>query len=258
MTRSHNRFQTLPELSSVDFDNIDQINDYAARLIAIGDSLGVINSPVRLQSKEAAAIYRIAAEWVTTVKSRLMTMALSDAIMIVDSYEIMFRIANRTSATPAETNSVKLACFEAMISGDKTVDEYILFRLIRRAIRQREKAFLGRPLSWTCLKESQWHKEAKAGFEQTNLHDYDIINRVSILLESDLLAFEGNRQQQFKKHLFDRYRHFLEKATPNDRRLTPAAMDFLLASARFLSDNEFDRYYKSLNRHNKSLIQNAS
>lgn len=126
---------------------------------------------------------------------------MSDAVRILDSYGIMYRIANRGPVKPIGIDSVKLAAFEALIRGEKNNDEYIMFRLISKTIRIREKNFLGKPLKWSCLKEYQWHKETKEGFDRTKLSDYDIINRTSILLESDRYVFEGSHQLDFKRQI---------------------------------------------------------
>lgn len=241
-----NQIQTFLNLSSVNFEKVDEVNRFAGNLINLGNSLGAINDSKRLQSQEAVAIYQAAKGWVNTVKNRLPLMTLSDAVRVIGTYEIMYRIANWTSAKPIEIDNVKLAAFDAMIHGDKNVDEYIMFRLIRKAIRQREKVFLGKPLKWSCLKEDQWHKEAKTGFDRTKLSDYDILNRTSILLESDLYAFEGRRQQDFKHQLFNSTRHYLDNYDTTDSKTQFAAEQYLYASAKFLTEEEFDKYHSQV------------
>lgn len=92
----------------------------------------------------------------------------------------MHRIAFGSSPNVEEINRLKLEAFDAMIHGDKEVDEYIMFRVIRTAVRQRNKAFLDKPLTWSCLVLERWHKEAVDGFDNTKLTDYDIQSRVNI------------------------------------------------------------------------------
>lgn len=65
-------------------------------------------------------------------------MSLADTERVIDTYEIMYQIVNWTSAKLIEIDNVKLTAFDAMIHGDKNVDEYIMFRLIHKAIRQRK------------------------------------------------------------------------------------------------------------------------
>lgn len=242
----HNQIQTLLDLSSVDFDKVDEVNRFAGNLINFGSSLGAIGGPTRIQSKEGIAIYQAAKGWVEAVKNRLLTMSPSDAVCVIDTYEIMYRIVNRTSVKPVEIDNVKLAAFDAMIRGDKNVDEYIMFRLIRNAISHREKAFLDKPLTWSCIKEEQWHKEAKAGFVQTELSDYDILNRTSILLESDLYAFEGRQQMDFKRQLFNCTRHYLDNYDATDSKTQFAVEQYLYASDKFLTTEEFDNLRRKI------------
>jgi len=64
----------------------------------------------------------------------------TDALKLIDTYEFMFRIAFQYPAKSEELNKVKLAAFDAMMHGDKAVDEYLMFRVIRNAVSQRDKA----------------------------------------------------------------------------------------------------------------------
>ena len=111
----------------------------------------------------------------------------------------LHRIAYCTSPNAEEMNRIKLAAFDVMIHGDKDVDEYIM--TIRKTVSQREKAFFDKPLSWSCMALKRWYKEAVKGFDNTTLSDYDIQSRINILLESDLYAYAGSNQDQFKQRL---------------------------------------------------------
>ena len=157
---------------------------------------------------------------------------------LTDSYEFMHRIAFQCPAKPEELNKVKLAAFDAMIHGDKSVDEYVMFRAIRNAVRQRDKAFFDKPLTWSCISEERWHKEAVSGFDRTRLSDYDIISRVTILLESDLYAYEGRNQDQFKKSLAEQYSYYLDGFTAYDRRTEISLENFRCISTRYLLSKE--------------------
>lgn len=244
--KMHNHIQPLLDISSVDFENVGEINCFAGNLINLGNSIGVVAGTARLQTEDAMAIYQIAKEWVDTVKMRLRSMSPADAVRVIDAYEIMYRIANRTSVKPDEIDRVKLTVFDAMIRGDRNVDEYIMFRLIRKAVCQRKKAFLDKPLKWSCLREDQWYKEAKAGFYRIKLSDYDILNRASILLESDLYAFEGSQQLNFKRKLFNSTRHYLDNYDATDPQTQFAIEQYLYASAKFLTAEELERYRNTL------------
>lgn len=233
---------TILDLSTVDFNNVDGINSFAYALINAGNSIGLYMSATPLQSREAMQIYQAAKSWVNTVKRQLLVMQPADALSLIDSYEFMHRIAFQSPAKAEELNKVKLAAFDAMIHGDKAVDEYLMFRVIRNAVRQRDKAFFDKPLTWSCIVEERWHKEALRGFDRARLTDYDIISRVTLLLESDLFAYEGRNQEQFKQSLAEQHRHYLDGYTAPDKKTRFAIEQYLLASAKFLSKEEFDRY----------------
>ncbi|MDE6120386.1 MAG: hypothetical protein K2F63_01205, partial [Muribaculaceae bacterium] len=223
------------DLSSVDFEKVDSILDFSDLLMRAGNSIGIFESPTPLQCREATILYQTAKEWVNAVKRQLRTMSPADALYVIDTYEIIHYIAYRTPASAAETNHVRLSAFDAMIHGDRNVDCYVMFRAIRNAVRQREKAFFDKPLTWSCITEERWHKEAVEGFDLTSLSDYDILSRVVILLESDLFAYEGSRQDQFKQHLAMQYSHYLNGYEAPDRRTSIALNNFRILYSRYTS-----------------------
>ena len=224
---------TSLNLSDVDFNSVDEVNDFAIQLMNVGNSLGVLSGEKRLQSREAVAIYQATKGWVNTVKKQFLTMSPAEALQLVDTYEIMHRIAFQCSANAGELDRIKLAAFDAMLHSDKNVDEYIMFRVIRNEVSKRNKAFFDKPLTWSCISEERWHKEAVEGFDRNVLTDYDIISRVTILLESDLFAYEGRNQDQFKQYLAEEHRHYLTKYTAPDCRTVHAIDNFQLVSARY-------------------------
>lgn len=74
------------DLSSVDFNNIDAVIDYAVRLMNAGNSLGVLCGDKPLQTREAKAIYNAAKGWVNAVKP---PDAYDASIKIVASYRCL-------------------------------------------------------------------------------------------------------------------------------------------------------------------------
>ena len=193
--------QSSLDLSLVNFNKIEDVTEFAGRLIQIGNSLGVLSGEKRLQSREAIAIYQAAKGWVNIVKKQMFTMSPGESLRLIDTYEIMQRIAYWISPNAEDMNRIKLAAFDAMIHGDKEVDEYIMFRTIRKAVSQRDKAFFDKPLSWSCMALERWYKEAVKGYDNTTLSAYDIPSRINILLESDLYAYAGRNQDEFKQRL---------------------------------------------------------
>ena len=233
---------TVSDLSTVDYNNVDEVNDFAYVLINAANSIGLFMSATPLQSREAKQIYQAAKAWTNTVKRQLLVMQPADALRLIDTYDFMHRIAFNCPAKVEELNKVKLAAFDAMLHGDKSVDEYIMFRTIRNAVRQRDKAFFDKPLTWSCIVEERWHKEAILGFDHTRLTDYDIISRVTLLLESDLFAYEGRNQDQFKKSLVEQHRHYLDGYTAPDPRTGDALSNFRLFAPRYIPMGKFEKH----------------
>ena len=172
--------------------------------------------------------------------------------------------------------------FNARMGGDNTVDVYALFRDISAGInRPGGRALLGKPLQWSAVMLDRWHKEFRKGVSHSATSLYDTLQRVSILMESDLWAFESRNESAFKETLFENHRQYLElihNATPmhnaqcimhnvtsihnaqcimhnefqNDRsdyelcimnyELTKALQSFLLSSAPYLTFEEYTTY----------------
>lgn len=132
-------------------------------------------------------------------------------------------------------NGIILRAFDARIHGDKTVDEYMLYRAIHSRIIRKDKAFFDRPLRWLCLCNKCWYDEAIAGYDKTDLATYDIINRASILMDADLYAYEGRNQAMFKQHLAATTRRYLDNYDATDPRARFAAEQFRYVSDRQIS-----------------------
>ena len=124
--------------------------------------------------------------------------------------------------------------FNARISGDTTVDVYSLFRDISSAInRPGGRALLGKPLQWSAVMLDRWHKEFRKGVSDSATTLYDTLQRVSILMESDLWAFETRNEATFKETLFLNHRKSLDSihnASPmhNDKSMHNAESNYSL------------------------------
>ena len=211
------------------FETIEE----ASRIIKRADDLRLFLNDTSRQSREAREVVRLASELVKMVEDHFNSLAPGEALLLADHYDLMHRVAFRLPADKGTLDRIILRAFDARIHGDKSVDEYILYKAVERRIRQREKAFLDKPLTWLGLCISEWHKQALKGFDHTELSDYDIISRVNILLDTDLTAFEGSKQHTFKQQLFNRHRNFLDQDASADLLMTCALNDFRHLSTSF-------------------------
>ena len=65
-----------------------------------------------------------------------------------------------------------------------------------------------------CIEE--WYEQFRNGTKHLTLSDYDVLQRIVILLESDLFAFCGSRQEAFKQRLVQTYLPLTEKIADMD------------------------------------------
>lgn len=213
--------------------NIFESIEEASRILNRADDLRLFLNDTSRQSREAGEVVRLASEWVRMVEGRFNSLTPGDALLLADHYDLMHMVAFRLPADKGILDRIIQSAFNARIHGDKSVNEYILYKAVERRILQREQAFLDKPLTWLVQCISEWHEQALEGFDHTELSDYDIISRVNILLDSDLTAFEGSNQQAFKQRLFNHYRIFLDYDGPANLLMTSVINDFRDLSSRF-------------------------
>ena len=135
--------------------------------------------------------------------------------------------------------------FNARMGGDNTVDVYALFRDISAGInRPGGRALFGKPLQWSAVMLDRWHKEFRKGVSDSATSLYDTLQRVSILMESDLWAFETRNESAFKETLFENHRHLLDNYQLSiiNSQFLSALQSFLLSSAPYLTFEEYTAY----------------
>lgn len=204
----------LTASEEIDFDNFEDAFGYATLIFSAANEAGVI-SGINRQSREAVKITQLAKEWVTNVKDRIGDKSPNEALMILEPFDFMHRIAYHTAAQDFINDNI-LAAFEAYIKGDKTVNEYHLYFYIRQQIVRKNKRFFGQPLKWYLSTLERWFNQFKEGVSSEPLSDYDTIEIVNSLLTEDLFAFVGSKQDAFKKKLFDNHRHYLDELDCHD------------------------------------------
>lgn len=237
----------LPDINTVDFSDPIDIGGFVSLLCQTAAIIG-ITLPDFKPTRESNEIRSLANKTVKILDSRMPLMSIADAFMTVNTYDFAYRLAYSTSADRKFLNIYVLKAFDAMVHGNKEVNEYAMFREIRRAVSRRDKSYFDKPLYWSCISLERWYREAIHGYEQSGLSDYDILNRVTILLESDLYAFEGLDQIKFKKRIFEQHRHYLDDHDAASWNLLNAINQFVMASCEFFSVDEFYNYKAMLNK----------
>ena len=135
-----------------------------------------------------------------------------------------------------------LADFEARIRGDKSIDPYLLYRGINAGIAKRDPRYLGRPLQWSTSMLDRWYKDITgtnagsfsrgAATEGTTL--YDLLQKVAILMETDLWFYEGANQKAFKQRLFASLHPLFYRTDQLDSRTRSALTTFLSSSRPYM------------------------
>lgn len=223
------------DILAINFNRAEEVINSGARILDRANELKLFLPETSRQSRDAIRLIREATTWVNNVKSHIESHSAGDALSLIDAFDLVHRIACLQPADRTLVNGIILRAFEARIHGDKTVDEYMLYRAIHSRIIRQDKAFFDRPLTWLCLTLGCWHKEAVGGYDKTHLPVYDIINRASILMEADLYAYEGRNQKAFKQHLVDTSRHYLDIYNATDRKAQFAAQQYSLNANTFLN-----------------------
>lgn len=196
----------IPLLDPAKFSDIITITETAAQITEAASAAGMFLSqptqPMLLSKVRTAA-----RQWIALTESRLKSLSPGDALKAAGAYDLVHRIAFNRPADPGIINKYTLAAFAALLDGDKTVDEYILFRQINEGIKRRDPAYAGKPVQWHSISLARWHADFAGGRRSSGLSDYDTMQRVDILLQSDLWAFETTDETAYKQRLTNLLTH---------------------------------------------------
>lgn len=225
----------LPDIKSIDLSNPYDIGGYVSLLCQAGGEAGMISSGFR-PTRESNMIRQTARLATRLIEEHMTKMPPGDALLVVPAHDLAHRIAYGTPADTAISTRCLLKAFDAMIHGDRSVDEYVVYDAIDRSIAQPgcDAAILDRPFRWRSISLDRWYRQFKTGHTNDTPDTYDIIQRLSILLESDLWAYETVNETAYKQSLVDRHRHLLEQHPATDPRTRQAQNRLQHAASRYL------------------------
>ncbi len=184
----------------VDFSNISEIERIANDLIAKVDKVAQPNIETVIEAEN----------WIYGVESTIDSLPPAEQLRALMKFDAVHRIAFRKKASDSFIGKHLLSIFDARIHMDRSIDDHLLFRMITDAVEnRRDKAFFDKPLMWQSLTLEKWYRQFRSGTGLEDLSERDIAERVSILLETDLWAFDPRNQSAFKHHLLTTYRPYL-------------------------------------------------
>lgn len=128
----------------------------------------------------------------------------------------------------------------------KTVDPYTLFWQIKLGLNRKDRAYFFRPLQWYTASLDRWYNDFFKGTYSKEISTYDTIQRISILLQTDLRPYKLPDQDAFKQHLFNTHRHLFDNLSTYDLSTLKALYGLLTSSLPYLSEGDFDSYLSSL------------
>jgi len=229
----------LPDVDIVDFSDPIDVESYVGLMIQAGNELDAFMPDFR-PIVEWKQVRKTAREVTGRLEALFPSMPPAQKMMSETAYDLAHRLAYYSPADRSILNRHLLEAFDARIHGDKTVDEYVLYRCIDRRLFQRDTVFLDKPLAWTSHCLSDWFAN-----QNKRKSDYDQISQTTILLDSHLSVYVSGNQEQYKKNLFNHNRRFFGR-TYSDVRDLMALDKLFVSSLRYLSNEESDRYRSSI------------
>lgn len=245
MVETHSTYlfdEMMKGASEVDYTNVWDAMGFATLIFAVGNEIGLIFATGNRQSYEAIQTTKLAKEWIYNVKSLIGRMSAGDAMDVLESYDFMHRLAQRSPIPREFADEYLFKALDARIHGDKSVNEYHLFRYIRTELNKKNKPFFDKPLQWYSSSLNRWFKKFKYGSTFENISDYDTLEIISILLSEDLFVFADGDQNLYKKKLFDNYKHLLDKIGDYGFNELNALSHFLNWSRKFMTGEEYTAY----------------
>ncbi len=229
----------IPNVDIVDFSDPVDVESYVGLMIQAGNELDAFMPGFR-PTAEWNRVRKTAREVTKRLEKQFLSMSPTQKMMSETAYDLAHRIAYYKAADRSILNKHLLEAFDAKIHGDKTVDEYVLYRYIDLRLLQRDPAFFDNPLAWTRLCLHDWFTT-----QDKRKPDYDHISQTAILLESHLGVYASGNPERYKKELFVRNRRYLDHEY-NDVHDLMALDKLLVSSLRYLSGEEADRYRFSI------------
>lgn len=242
------------DITQVDFNDTRDIEGFAILIFTMANRLRLF-MPATGNTPEKLELQKYAKTWIGRVEDNIPALSAGDSLTIIGVYDLVHRIAFNRAANGNYINKHKLNAFDAYLRGDKTVNQYALQQAVSLEIRRGNKVFMDKPLQWECRCLDRWHKQFRFGKSFDQMSDYDTIQRVKSLLDSDLWAFETRNESSFKQKLFDNHRHYLDETERLDITALTALDNFLCSSARYLAPGEFYAYEESISR---SILQHPA
>lgn len=231
--------QMMDASSQVDFDDVWDAAGYATAIFAAAGEIGLHFSPGARQTYEGIQTARLAKEWIWNVRSRIGGMTPADALSILEPYDFMHRLGHRAPAPPSLEEEYVLRALDARILGDRSVDQYHLFRKIAAMASGDRGPGLRRARQWASERLARWHSLFRHGVTFEDLPDRDVLETVSILMTQDLALFIDGDQAEYKRKLYDCHRHHLDRVGDYDFGELTALSHFLAASRRHMSSEEY-------------------
>lgn len=233
----------LLDINLINFNNPYEIGGFVSLLCQIDSNMRVALGDFK-PTRESNELRQIANKLVRKLDETSPKMSTANALLVISAYDMAHRFAYKTPAESKTQNKYILKAFDTMIHGDKDVDEYILYQIIENKILFRYQVYLDKPLQWMSVPLDRWCNNFIYGKSQTPLSDYATIQQVTILLRSNLFFKFGNEAEKFKKELFVNHRYFLDGLDISNSILLFGLYQFLLASIKHLSSEEFLSYKK--------------
>ena len=203
------------DIVAVDFSNVADISGFALLILSQANILGIFSGK-DFDFSDARELRMIARRWLQMAAEFMPTFAVGDALTLSDYYDLVHRVGFGKAADNNFIDRYRMNAFEAYIRGDRSVDQYTLYHAVAHEVSCHNPLFLGRPLQWMALCIEEWHEQFRKGTKHLTLSDYDVLQRITILLESDLFAFSGSRQEAFKQRLVQTYLPLTEKIADMD------------------------------------------
>lgn len=271
----------LLDAKPADFSDTEDITGFALLICQAASYGGIFLGNDRNRAL-LTHVRKAAKDWVQAVRRRIDTIPVSDALTIINIFDPVHRIAYGSPADSAFINRHTLAAFNSLtrpdgptpgdkpasapttlpgnqptstsesLSGDtpatdtRPIDAYTLFRQIKLGLNRKDRAYFFRPLQWYTATLTRWYNDLSAPYTSPSLSAYDTIQRVSVLLQTDLRPYNLPDQDAFKQRLFNTHRHLLDDLSAYDLPTLRALYNLLTSSQPYLSEDDFDSSLRTL------------
>lgn len=182
------------DIDSIDFNDACQVNGAGHLLLSMFQRSGGL-SYGQPAGGDMRWLMSAGKKWIQKVENGINSIGEEKVLTAISYYDILHRVCYRSVNSDFLRTQFARA-FSARVNGNYDIDEIELYRNIMVGIGRRDRFYFDKPFQWLSLTQNRWLEECNKS--TATVASANAFARTSLLLSSDLYAYFGSKQAEFK------------------------------------------------------------